>query len=257
MASFGDSLRRERELRGLTLREIADTTRISVRFLQALEQERWDILPGGLFPKAFLRQYARHVGLDPDRVLADYAHARGEEAAPAPAPSRSRGPAPAWKRPWPWLSAGAIVAAVLLTRPPSERTAPAPAIAPAQPRATAEPVVDRVYPPPDAGEGRESALADHLVLSLSATQSCWVSVKADGQTVLNRVMVKGETETFQAKGELVLSVGNAGGLEFSVNDRPGLALGRSGEVKRNIVITKQSLPALVQDAAAGGSSRQS
>jgi len=71
------------------------------------------------------------------------------------------------------------------------------------------------------------------------------------------VLVPLLVQELQAKGEIVLSVGNAGGLEFSVNDRPGLALGRSGEVKRNIVITKQSLPALVQDAAAGGSSRQS
>jgi cytoskeletal protein RodZ len=257
MASFGDSLRRERELRGLTLREIAEETRISLRFLQAIEQERWDILPGGIFPKAFVKQYARHVGLDPDRVLADYVVARGDEVDTAPAPGRPARSLPAWKRPWPWLSAGAIVAVVLLVRAPIERPelalqAPAP-----HPQATAEPIVDRVYPPPEPEGGPASGTRDHLILTLTATQSCWVAVRADGQTVLNRVMVKGETETLEAKGELVLSVGNAGGLEFTVNDQPGLTLGRSGEVKRNIVITKQSLPALMQDAAHRGSSVQS
>ena len=54
MASFGENLRRERELRGVSLREIAEATKISVRFLQALEQDRVDVLPGGLFPRAFV-----------------------------------------------------------------------------------------------------------------------------------------------------------------------------------------------------------
>ena len=63
MASFGENLRRERELRGVDLRDIADATKISVRFLQALEQDRVDVLPGGIFPRAFVRQYAKELGL--------------------------------------------------------------------------------------------------------------------------------------------------------------------------------------------------
>jgi hypothetical protein len=74
-----------------------------------------------------------------------------------------------------------------------------------------------------------------------------VAVQVDGQTVLNRVLAGGETETLQAQGEIVLSVGNAGGLSFRVNDRPGVSLGRAGEVKRNIVITRKNLPELVED----------
>jgi len=70
---------------------------------------------------------------------------------------------------------------------------------------------------------------------------------ADGETVVNRVLAQGESQTFEARGELVLSVGNAGGLSFSVNDRPGVPLGRAGEVKRNIVITRKNLPKLVED----------
>jgi cytoskeleton protein RodZ len=89
--------------------------------------------------------------------------------------------------------------------------------------------------------------SEGLVLTLSARQSCWVKVKADGETVLDEVMQEGQTKTLEAHGELVLSVGNAGGLSFTVNDRPGVPLGRSGEVRRNIVITRESLPSLVQD----------
>ena len=62
MASFGETLRRERELRGIDLRDVAEATKISVRFLQALEDDRIDVLPGGIFPRAFVRQYATYLG---------------------------------------------------------------------------------------------------------------------------------------------------------------------------------------------------
>src|SRR5262245_2537660 len=80
MASFGETLRRERELRGVSLREIADATKISVRFLQALEQDRLEILPGGVFRRSFVKQYAKHLGLDADRLVAEFVYAHGEHS---------------------------------------------------------------------------------------------------------------------------------------------------------------------------------
>src|SRR5712692_7358474 len=90
MASFGENLRRERELRGISLREIADATKISVRFLQALEQDRLDVLPGGVFRRAFVKQYAKHLGLDADRLVAEFVYAHGEQAPDQPQPRRRR-----------------------------------------------------------------------------------------------------------------------------------------------------------------------
>ena len=85
---------------------------------------------------------------------------------------------------------------------------------------------------------------------MTAEQNCWVEVRADGETVISRVLAAGESETLEAQGEIVLSVGNAGGLAIRVNDQPALPLGRSGEVRKNIVITRQSLPALVETEGA-------
>jgi hypothetical protein len=62
---------------------------------------------------------------------------------------------------------------------------------------------------------------------------------------VNRVLAQGESQTFEAHGELVLSVGNAGGVSIKVNDRPAMPLGRSGEVRKNIVITRRNLPDIV------------
>jgi cytoskeleton protein RodZ len=72
VASFGEQLRQAREGRHITLQEIAATTKISCRALKALEDEHFDQLPGGIFNKGFVRAYARYVGLDEEKTLADY-----------------------------------------------------------------------------------------------------------------------------------------------------------------------------------------
>ncbi|MGB9487356.1 MAG: RodZ domain-containing protein [Terriglobia bacterium] len=71
MAGFGEYLRREREMRGVSLEEISTATKISIRFLKAIENEELSKLPGGIFTRSFVRTYARYLGLDEERVLAD------------------------------------------------------------------------------------------------------------------------------------------------------------------------------------------
>ena len=72
MGSFGENLRREREMRGVTLEEIAESTKISTRLLRALELEHFSDLPGGVFTRSFIRHYADYLGLDSELVLAEY-----------------------------------------------------------------------------------------------------------------------------------------------------------------------------------------
>lgn len=78
MGSFGDRLRREREMRGITLDEIAESTKIARRHLEALEKEDFDALPGGIFNRGFVRSYARYLGIDEDQAVADYSAAAAE-----------------------------------------------------------------------------------------------------------------------------------------------------------------------------------
>ena len=69
---FGARLREARERRGLSLREIADATKIAARSLEALEKNDIARLPGGIFSRAFVRAYAAHVGLDPEETISDF-----------------------------------------------------------------------------------------------------------------------------------------------------------------------------------------
>jgi cytoskeleton protein RodZ len=72
-STFGEHLKREREMRGVSLEEISAATRISVRFLEALENEHWAQLPGGIFNRGFIRSVARFLGMDEDGLVAEYA----------------------------------------------------------------------------------------------------------------------------------------------------------------------------------------
>jgi len=78
LPSFGEKLKLEREKRKITLEQISASTKIGTRMLQALEEDKFNQLPGGIFNKGFVRAYSRAVGLDEDQTVADYLQASGD-----------------------------------------------------------------------------------------------------------------------------------------------------------------------------------
>ena len=104
--NFGERLKRERELREVTPNEVVVATRISLRFLEALENEQWEKLPGGVFNRGFVRAIARYLGLDEEHLLAEYDLARGDQA-PELATPENRIPQPSR-----WVVAGLALAAL-------------------------------------------------------------------------------------------------------------------------------------------------
>jgi len=77
-SSFGEQLRLAREARGISLREISDQTRISTRYLEAIESGDLKRLPGGIFNRSFIKAYARYVGYDETEALEAYARTARE-----------------------------------------------------------------------------------------------------------------------------------------------------------------------------------
>src|ERR1700752_896228 len=88
MASgIGEKLRLEREARGIALRDISEQTRISMRYLEAIETEDYRRLPGGIFNRSFIRAYAKFVGYDEDKAIEEYSntmreHGQSEDSPP-------------------------------------------------------------------------------------------------------------------------------------------------------------------------------
>jgi len=127
----GETLRQARNRRKVELSEVETATRIRLRYLQAIETEDWEVLPGGVYTRGFIRTYANFLGLDGDRLADDYrASVEGkasDSAAPAPgasAPRPSSGPKPGRYRRLGWLVAATgvvlIAAAVIALLPGSD-----------------------------------------------------------------------------------------------------------------------------------------
>jgi cytoskeleton protein RodZ len=143
LPTFGENLRREREMRGVTLEEISDTTKISVRLLKALEEDDFGKLPGGVFTRSFIRSYAQFLGLDEEHVLAEYKRSAqpGSDndfsrlAAGKPLPSKS-GSQP---RTLPWVVAAVLLAGGYAVYRYSQRRAEMPVGTVATPSAASSP----------------------------------------------------------------------------------------------------------------------
>jgi len=115
VSGFGDRLRREREMRGVSLDEIAESTKIGTRSLRALEEDDFDKLPGGIFNKGFVRAYSRFLGLDEERTVADFDAAWKEyEAARRPLETPEPAEESSGDSRLTWLMLAALVLVVLL-----------------------------------------------------------------------------------------------------------------------------------------------
>ncbi len=89
--SVGPTLREARNRRKIGLSEVEAATKIRLRYLRAMENEEWDLLPGGSYTRSFIRTYASFLGLDGERLADEYR--RGSEPAPGdPAPASPRPP---------------------------------------------------------------------------------------------------------------------------------------------------------------------
>lgn len=265
MGSFGDRLRREREMRGITLDEIAESTKIARRHLESLEKEEFDSLPGGIFNRGFVRSYARYLGIDEDQAVADYSAAAAE---PQPAEAENKFPLDIpepdpelnpRRSTLPLLLALLALVAVLaifwarmrsrsgenqefasasmpnLNRAPSPN-APAGSPDPSPEGSAASgqaPAASQSSAPADT-QPAASPLAVQtperlFAIVVVAKEDSWVSVTADGKTVLSRVLNAGEQQTFRAGKRIVFTTGNAGGLDVTFNGRNVGAIGNESE----------------------------
>lgn len=258
MSSFGEALRRERELRGVSLQDISAATKIGVGMLKAIEEDRLDKLPQGLFVRGFVREYARFLALDEQKVLTELSFHTAPLPSPEPLPEKaeSRISSRFTAR---LVNAGIIVGifggvAALILSPgwSSERTSPtessATASKPPDSRGLASSTVltagaNAEGALPGAVE-KPSVLPQPLQLTLTATEDCWIGLDVGGDRVENRILKKGESFSISARQNASLAVGNAGGLLVAIDSGPARPLGNRGEVKRNIVLSPETLGAL-------------
>jgi len=242
MDDFGGRLRQARERRGISLRQIAASTKISPAALEALERNDISKLPGGIFSRAFVKSYAVEVGLDPDETVRQFVErfhqetvAPSTEAIAAAIPEHERTFEAQKRKAARALGIVAIavpvlaVAAYVVLR---FRSHPSPPPQPAPPPST-QAVAPPVETPP--------AEARAINLDLHPTADCWISLTVDGRKVFARVMKAGEHESHAIEREAVVEIGDAGAFAFSVDGRDGKRIGETGQVK-TLTLTPSNAP---------------
>lgn len=209
--SFGSWLRGQREIRGVDLETIAQSSKINIRYLELLEEDRFDLLPASIFVRGFLREYARIVGLDPDEVLDSYlvASAGGEYEGSAETPGSS---VPSWLdgRTVAILAGLVAVAAAIiwfaaLDRDPGEGV-----------ETMAPPVTETVPELPPVETLPERAL--RVTMEFQGTS--WVDVYVDGERTVSELRVQGESLTVAAGEEVRLTLSSVAVTTIEVNGEP-------------------------------------
>jgi cytoskeleton protein RodZ len=261
LADLGTKLREARQRKGMTLRQIANTTKIAIAVLDGLERNDISKLPGGIFGRAFVRSFAHEVGLDPEASIREFmeqfrddsvaaGHPRSERIVDKESLGRKRRIAGTFLALIALIVlvvaiivyfgfAGGREASVAAARPaPAEgaavenaaprpsRDPPAPEVAPSQPasdKASAAAGAN-LRPAPDG------PVTDRLVVSLAVTRPCWVSATVDGQKQIEQVLRPGDERSLEVRRELGLTVGDAGAVTMTLNGVPAKALGKGGEV---------------------------
>ena len=265
LPSLGEELRRQREIRNISLKEIADATKISKRYLEAIEKDDYQTLPAPVFTRGFVREYARYLGLNAEDMVDRYmtvvrlekeAEEQKEQAPPQqfrpitlPRKSRSGPPEtiPRVSVDFNILALVLLLAALAgvgwwMTRSASrselaEKPVPPPTetVAAARPQERA----------PEPGTV-EPAKTDELVLRLTARANSWIDLDADGERAFKDEVRQGDEKVWRAKNEFRFrSIGNAGGIDLTLNDIPVGPLGDEGQVLKDKVYDREFLSELM------------
>jgi len=245
--NFGERLKRERELREVTLEEITQATRIGSRFLEALENEEWDKLPGGVFNRGFVRSIAHYLGLGEEAFLAEYDLAYGAHADQLAQKHAQKledriPPTPLWIPFALGLVALLLLAAIIVGgiygwRRFVRHSNPKPAATITTPTANSSTIAS-ASPPPTAGPS--NAAGSPLQLSISASTMTHVRVQADGALVMDDAIRPGENRHFFAGIEFVVATGDSSALLLELNGEAMPPVGAPG-TSGTITLTRKNL----------------
>lgn len=261
-------------MRGVTLEEISAATRIGARFLRAIEDEKWDQLPGGVFNRGFVRAVARYLGLDEENIVAEYTLAVGDHQNP-PAWTGSP-PVAAPERPWmAWVVSTVILLALLgggwfgtrrllawraarqAARSATASAASSPASTPTG--ATHEPAPEPAPPNSDTsapdnpgaipGAPATDSLSttapvslpsDFFELKIATSKRTKVTIVADQDVVYDGSMKPGENHFFSAMDHFQVSAKDAGVLHIELNGKTLTPIGPEGQAGK-ITLTRDTL----------------
>jgi len=241
--TVGTILRERRAAKGLTREEAAQATRIKPVFLQAMEEDDYRFLPDELYVVRFLLEYAAFLGLDTTGLRAQFVKQISHAQAAGTAGLGLKEPLQVSLR---RLLPGALVLIAIVPiliigyslYTQGGRPAPTPPGPPLAEISPSEEGTALPAPTQEASALLTSAAEGHLLL-VQATDLTWIAVTIDGREVRDVLLQPGDTIQWRAQEGFLLTVGNAGGVQLSLDGQALPPLGGSGQVLRNIPIPPQ------------------
>lgn len=235
METVGEILRREREKKGLTVKDVENATSIRALYISSIEEGNYSAIPGEVYLKGFIRNYANFLGLNGEEMVNLYRQSHTQQTI-EPAAIKTEVSASAF--PVKWLVAGVtgviIAGAVWWFMAWHQPKSPAPEVK----LAPVAPVPSPTVPaqPPQSTQtlpvpaGQPPAKIKPVVITAKYTDACWTSVTADGKEIYEGTPNAGDSFTWEAERNIVIKLGNAGGVELSHNGQSLGKLGAKGEV---------------------------
>lgn len=248
--TVGEVLRQEREKKGLTVKDIEAGTSIRALYISAIEDNNFSVVPGEVYLKGFIRNYANYLGLNGQDIVELYRQNQNPlpKADPIVVDSHLTAKKPSEQRRetketttneaanssaskwligvlavclvggagW-WFVFGAGKPA---TPQPSQQPAKTSPIIPAQPTVPQTPIVP-AQPVPKTKP---------VTVAVKVSDDCWAQILADGKEVYEGILKPGESKTWEAEQTIVVKLGNAGAAELSHNGQIVGKLGATGEV---------------------------
>lgn len=244
METVGEILLSEREKRGLTVKDVEAATSIRALYISAIENNNFTVIPGEVYLKGFIRNYANYLGLNGQEMVDLYRKQQLPPSEPAiepamPEPDASPAAVNAGGSAAKWVILGA--AAVILaagawwltagkeTNPVQPKAGiPAPNAAPAQPQAPIQSPAQA--PTPSPLPAQQPAKTKPVVVTAKFTAECWAQITVDGKEVFEGIEEAGALKTWEAEQTITVKLGNAGAAELVHNGQPVGKLGSLGEV---------------------------
>jgi transcriptional regulator with XRE-family HTH domain len=225
----GEFLRRERELRHISLDDVAERTKISRRYLEAIEEGEYDRLPGETFVRGFIRSYAQSVGLDPADTLLMYHQSRMAHEIPSLRTARTSQVKHAWnERSLLWLLvAGVVIVGGVFVSIVGFLEGPSLLGLISSPR-------------PDAAN--TPAGGAPLVLTAIADSDTWLRVTIDEQEPQDMLLRAGQSTRWIGRDRFVLSIGNARATRLRLNGRDLTLPKPAQSILRHYTVSRDMLP---------------
>lgn len=248
--NIGTHLREARERRGITLRQLANSTKLSTTALQLIERNEFDRLPGGIFTKGYLRAFSADVGVNPEEVVNEYllqfpAAQATEELPIVPPPAIEDAHAGQH-----FLTAVVTIVVGFVVSSWFHDSVEPSVTSSRDVVQTLAPIASRMTASADGPGAFPASGRDELGLHLEIQSkgACWMSARADGRLIIYRLLQSGERVTVVARDELVLRIGDPEMFTYTLNGVWGRPLGEAG-IPVTVTITEHNYQTFLADPA--------